>query len=122
MGCAKDHALSEVRNESSFPRAPSECPSWCDPAECTVDGERGMHSSPLVKVAASGSEPCSATVALHRHSESGRTMVALEMRHDPDISAALEMPTEPDLFLFTPDQAEQLRWSLARLIRRVTAS
>ncbi|HET8658154.1 MAG TPA: hypothetical protein VFM55_04050 [Micromonosporaceae bacterium] len=49
-------------------------------------------------------------------------MVALEMQHDPDISAALEMPTEPDLFLFTPDQAEQLRWSLARLLRRVTAS
>ena len=50
---------------------------------------------------------------------SAPTLIVVEVQHDPKISAALGMTTEPDVFLYSLGQARRLRWVLGRLLDAV---
>lgn len=92
-------------------------PSWCDPAACTASPHGGTHSSAVTRVPVTATEPCAYAVSLiHPGDALGPTQLMLEVEHDPDISAALDMSPEPDVFLYSLSQAARLRSALSHLL------
>lgn len=91
-------------------------PVWCDPGECTADREFGFHHSRARVVPAAGNEPCTASVAVLMSTPDGLALFELGVRHDPDISAGLDMSTEPDFHLYSPSQMRRLHTEIGELL------